>query len=57
MSASIAAMAGVELAKAILIVLISELIKAGMTADQIDSLYLNTKIEFLTNKPENLPEA
>ena len=52
----VAAMAGAEVAKAVLIVLIQELMKRGMTADQIDALYQQVKAEFLQNKPESIPD-
>ncbi len=47
----------IEIGKALLIVLIQELMKRGMTSDQLDALYLNTKVEFMASNPDNIPEV
>lgn len=49
--------AGIEIGKAILIVLIQELMKRGLTSDQLDALYINTKVEFMASDPDKIPEV
>lgn len=56
-AAAAATVAGIEIGKAVLIVLIQELMKRGMTASEIDSFYLKTKAEFLDNNPDKIPEV
>ena len=43
---------GEEAVKALVIILIQELLRRGMTAEQMDALYASVKDEFLKNNPE-----
>lgn len=49
-------MIGVEVVKALLLAVLIEAQKRGLTQTQLDALYQSEKIKFQANKPENIPD-